>query len=127
MSTDNIRKLLQLAQEEVQKRGVQLSTATEKSEAEDKDKESHGNREDKSTDNKKEEVEEHLAHWIDHLDFLCVYCGEFNPHTMKYHLKHCPERDHDDDKELEDDNRIQDKPKMQVEETDMDTEGKAKM
>ena len=43
---------------------------------------------------------------------------------MKYHLKHCPERDCDDDKELEDDNEIQDKPKMQVEETDMDVEGK---
>ena len=55
MSTDNIRKFLQLAQEEVQKRGVQLSIATEKSEAEDKDKESCNNREDKS--NKKEEVE----------------------------------------------------------------------
>ena len=41
----------------MQKRGVQLSTATEKSEAEDKDKESRDNREDKSTDNKKEEVE----------------------------------------------------------------------
>ena len=57
MLTDNIRKLLQLAQEDVQKQGVKLSTATEKSKAEDKDKESHDNREDKSTDNKKEEVE----------------------------------------------------------------------
>ena len=71
--------------------------------------------------------EEHLTHRIDHLDFLCVYCGEFNPHMMKYHPKHCPERDCDDEKELEDDNGIQDKPKTQVEETDIDIEGKAKM
>ena len=55
MLTDDIRKFLQLAQEEVHKQGVQLSIATEKSEAEDKDKESHDNRKDKR--NKKEEVE----------------------------------------------------------------------
>ena len=45
---------------------------------------------------------------------------------MKHHISQCPERDNDDE-ELEDDNGIQDKPKTQVEETDMDIKGKAKM
>ena len=48
MSTDDIRKLLKVAQKEAQKQeGVQLSIATEKREAEDKDKECSDNREDK--------------------------------------------------------------------------------
>ena len=45
--------------------------------------------------------QEHLAHRLDHLDFLCVHCGEFNPYRMKYHMKHSAERP--DDEELEDD------------------------
>ena len=69
--------------------------------------------------------EEHLAHQVDHFDFLCVYCGKFNPYGMKYHMKHCAERS--DDEELEADIGIQDKPKMQVEEADIDIVDKPKM
>ena len=60
--------------------------------------------------------EKQLAHRLDHIDFLCVHCGEFCPCGMKHHIRQCPERDDNDndDEKLEDDNRIQDKPKMQV-------------
>ena len=66
--------------------------------------------------------EEHLAHQLDHLDFLCVYCGQFNLYGMKNHMKHCAERS-----ELETDIGIQDKPKAQVEEADIDVRDKPKM
>ena len=48
---------------------------------------------------------------------------------MKHHIRQCPERDDNDnyDEKLEDNNGIHNKPKMQVEETDMDIKGKAKM
>ena len=72
--------------------------------------------------------EEQLAHRLDHIDFLCVHCSEFCPYGMKHHIRQCQERDDNDndDEKLEDDNRIQDKPKIQVEETDMDIKGEAK-
>ena len=57
-----MRKLLKAAQEEVHKREVlQLLSAPQKSEEEDKDKrdkENCDNKEDKSTDNKEKEVKE---------------------------------------------------------------------
>ena len=70
--------------------------------------------------------EEQLAHQLDHVDLLCAHFGEFCSYGIKYHINQCPKRVDNDDEELEDDNGIQDKPKMQVEETDMDIKGKAK-
>ena len=71
--------------------------------------------------------EEQLKNWLYHVDLLCAHCGEFCPYWIKHHINQCPERGDNDDEELEDDNRIQDKPKTQVEETDMDIKGEAKM